>query len=335
MKKNILIIGGAGYIGSHIVRRLLTEPTLRKEYSPVVVDNLRTGNRDSIPIQVPFFAEPFLLNERYLHTILDRYPCDHVIFLAARAYVGESMKDPMSYYKTNVIETLSAIEQLLWRVKTIVFASSCSVYGNLGGALCEQRATVPVSPYAETKLIAEKFLKSLTALNSTSRNTTCLRLFNVAGADNSEDMPMIGEHHLPETHLIPNIIQSAIKGVPVKVFGTDYETPDGTCRRDYVHVNDVARAFTNALNLEKFHAINIGSGRSYSVLEVIRAVEDEMGVKIDIDYQPASAGDVPHCLADNTLAKSLLDWTPHLSSLRNIVGSAVRWHVNKPKGYSK
>lgn len=327
---NVLVVGGAGYIGSHCVRQLIAAG-----HKPVVLDNLVYGHRTAVPDDVPFYPTN-LGNEKEVGKIIRKEKIELVMHFAAYAYVGESVTDPLKYYFNNVAATLHLLRCMLGSgVKKFVFSSTCATYGVPEKMpLVETMPQAPINPYGQTKLDVENILKALAHANGLS--FAAFRYFNAAGA--AED-GSIGEHHDPETHLIPLAIDAAV-GLrpPLQVFGNDYPTADGTCLRDYVHVDDLSRAHIAVFDrLEKpgtalFY--NLGTGTPTSVLEVIRAVEKVTGKAVPHVFAPRRAGDPPALYADSTKAKTELNWTPKFTSIEPIVATAWRWHQTHPKGYA-
>lgn len=328
---NVLVVGGAGYIGSHCVRQLIAAG-----HRPVVLDNLVFGYRAAVAGDVPFYSVN-LGNESEVGKILKKEKIDIVMHFAAYAYVGESVTDPMKYYFNNVAATLHLLRCMIGcGVKKFVFSSTCATYGIPEKMpLVETMPQAPINPYGQTKLDIENALKSFA--HAYGLSFAAFRYFNAAGA--AED-GTIGECHNPETHLIPLVIDAAVgKRENVQVFGTDYPTPDGTCLRDYVHVDDLSRAHIAVFDkLDKpgtalFY--NLGTGTPTSVLEVIHAVEKVTGKKVPCVTGPRRAGDPPALYADSTKAKTELSWEPHYTTIEPIVASAWKWHSQNPDGFKK
>lgn len=326
---NVLVVGGAGYIGSHCVRQLIAAG-----HKPVVLDNLVYGHRGAVPEDVPFYPTN-LGNEKEVGKILRKDKIELVMHFAAYAYVGESVTDPLKYYFNNVAATLHLLRCMLGSgVRKFVFSSTCATYGVPEKMpLVETMPQAPINPYGQTKLDVENILKALASANGLS--FAAFRYFNAAGA--AED-GSIGEHHDPETHLIPLAIDAAA-GLrpPLQVFGNDYPTPDGTCLRDYVHVDDLSRAhiavFDKLATPGTGLFYNLGTGTPTSVLEVIRAVEKVTGKTVPHTFAPRRAGDPPALFADSTKAKTELNWTPKFTAIEPIVATAWQWHQAHPKGY--
>lgn len=327
---NVLVVGGAGYIGSHCVRQLLAAG-----HRPVVLDNLVFGHRAAVPADVPLYPTN-LGNEKEVGKILRKEKIDLVMHFAAYAYVGESVQEPLKYYFNNVAATLHLLRCMLGAgVKKFVFSSTCATYGTPEKMpITEDTPQAPINPYGQTKLDVENALKALARANGLS--FAAFRYFNAAGA--AED-GAIGEHHDPETHLIPLAFDAA-SGVrpPLQVFGTDYPTPDGTCLRDYVHVDDLSRAhiavFDKLATQGAALFYNLGTGKPTSVLEVIKAVEKISGRKVPYVAAPRRAGDPPALYADATKARTELGWVIQYPDIESIVATAWKWHAAHPQGYA-
>ena len=327
---NVLVVGGAGYIGSHCVRQLLAAG-----HRPVVLDNLVFGHRGAIAAGVPLYTAD-LGDEAAVGEILEREEIEAVMHFAAFAYVGESVNDPLKYYFNNVVATLGLLRVMLkQRVKKFVFSSTCATYGvPTAMPIVETMPQAPINPYGQSKLDIENALKALAHAHGLS--FAAFRYFNAAGA--AED-GSIGEDHVPESHLIPLAIESAVGRRPaLQVFGTDYPTPDGTCLRDYVHVDDLSRAHIAVFaKLEQpgtalFY--NLGTGRPTSVLEVIRAVEKVTGLKVPYILAPRRAGDPPALYADSAKAVRELGWAIKFNQIEAIVETAWKWHRANPSGFA-
>ena len=327
---NVLVVGGAGYIGSHCVRQLLAAG-----HRPVVLDNLVFGHRGAIAAGVPLYTAD-LGDEAAVGEILKREEIEAVMHFAAFAYVGESVNDPLKYYFNNVVATLGLLRVMLkQRVKKFVFSSTCATYGvPTAMPIVETMPQAPINPYGQTKLDIENALKALAHAHGLS--FAAFRYFNAAGA--AED-GSIGEDHAPESHLIPLAIESAVGRRPaLQVFGTDYPTPDGTCLRDYVHVDDLSRAHIAVFaKLEQpgtalFY--NLGTGRPTSVLEVIRAVEKVTGLKVPYILATRRAGDPPALYADSAKAVRELGWAIKFNQIEAIVETAWKWHRANPSGFA-
>ncbi|MBQ3666587.1 MAG: UDP-glucose 4-epimerase GalE [Elusimicrobiaceae bacterium] len=323
MKKNILVMGGAGYIGSHTVKHLLDNG-----YQVVVADNLIYGHREAVDKRATF-VHADLLNIFSLAHLFKSYPVDAVIHFAAFAYVGESVTEPEKYYYNNVMGTLNLLKAMRAHgVKKIVFSSTCATYGEPQYTPIDEKHTQnPINPYGRTKLMIEQIFADYERAYGLEH--IALRYFNAAGA--SADAH-IGESHSPETHLIPLVLK-AIKGErkEIQVFGTDYDTPDGTCIRDYIHVDDLAQA--HRLAVEKLGSysgcINLGTGIGTSVKEIITAAEEVSGKKCPTVYGPRRPGDPARLFADNTKAKEILGWQPKYTHIKDIIQTAWTWEQNR------
>jgi UDP-glucose 4-epimerase len=327
----VLVAGGAGYIGSHCVRQLIAAG-----HEPVILDNLVYGHRAAVPAGVRLL-EAGLADAAALEKIFAAEKIDVVMHFAAYCYVGESVTAPLKYYQNNVAATLTLLDVMLRHgVKKFVFSSTCATYGTpLKMPMTEDLPQAPINPYGQTKLDVENMLKALAPAHGLS--FAAFRYFNAAGA--SED-GTIGEDHTPESHLIPLAIGAAQGLRPgLQVFGTDYPTPDGTCQRDYVHVDDLSRAhiavFDKLATPGAQFFYNLGTGTPTSVLEVIKAVEKVTGLKVPATYAPRRAGDPPALYADATKARRELGWTPKFGTIEPIVETAWRWHQSHPHGYAK
>ncbi|WP_342316963.1 UDP-glucose 4-epimerase GalE [Lysobacter sp. FW306-1B-D06B] len=317
----VLVCGGAGYIGSHMVRRLS-----RDGIEPVVFDNLSTGHREAVG-DAPF-VQGDLLERDDLRALFAQYRFDAVMHFCARSLVGESMTQPYAYYENNVAGTLNLLQAMHEAgVGKLVFSSTAAVFGVPESDLIdESHPRQPINPYGASKLMVERILED--AGRAYGLRSVALRYFNAAGASPQGD---IGESHEPETHLIPNMLRAATgKGPSLKVFGNDYATPDGTCVRDYVHVDDLADAHSRALAFmathEGAHAFNLGNGSGFSVLEMIRAASDVVGSEIPYDLAPRRAGDPDRLVASSAKAQRELGWAPRYTDVAEIVETAWRWH---------
>ena len=317
----ILVTGGAGYIGSHFVKILQNN---NKEV--VVLDNLSRGHKEAIPNDV-IFEKVDLLDHNRLTKIFEKYSFDAIVHFAAFAYVGESVENPQLYYENNVVGSFNLIKAAInANVKKFVFSSTCSLYGNPNEIpISEKLPTNPINPYAQTKLIIENILRDFN--RAYGMESVFLRYFNAAGADFFGE---IGESHNPEPHLIPIVLNTALgKREKVFIFGDDYETKDGTCIRDYIHINDLGDAHLRALNYldygGKTDVINLGTGVGYSVKEIIDSAEEVTGKKITTEITDRREGDPAILVADNKKAKEILGWEPKYN-LKDIISSAYNWH---------
>lgn len=326
---NILVVGGAGYIGSHCVKQLIAAG-----HRPVVVDNLVFGHRAAVDASIQFY-DVNLGDRETMASILEKESIEVVMHFAAYAYVGESVQEPLKYYLNNVAATLQLLAAMGdVGVRKFVFSSTCATFGEVTTLpIVETLPQAPINPYGQTKLDIERALRALCYAKDFS--AAVFRYFNAAGA--AED-GSIGEDHAPETHLIPLAIDAARGTRPaLKVFGLDYPTPDGTCLRDYVHVDDLARAHIAAFPaLGKpgtFVDYNLGTGTPTSVLETIRAVEEVTGLVVPWEAAPRREGDPPALYADSSKARTELGWEPRHQTIRSIVESAWGWHREHPQGY--
>ncbi|UCE51397.1 MAG: UDP-glucose 4-epimerase GalE [Desulfobacterales bacterium] len=318
---NVLVTGGAGYIGAHCCKELYLQG-----YHPITIDNLVYGHKESV--KWGDFYQGDIGNPDHLRDCLKKYKIDAVMHFAAYAYVGESMEDPLKYYTNNVFNTINLLNLLLGHhIKYFVFSSSCATYGNpVSVPIYEGHQRKPISPYGRTKRMIEEILEDLDA--AYGLKFISLRYFNAAGADPEGD---IGEKHDPETHLIPLVLDVAAgKSNTIKVFGTDYQTEDGTCIRDYIHVTDLARAHILALEKlldgSKSSVLNLGQGKGYSVLEVIQKAKEVTGKAINVVNSDRRPGDPPVLVASNQKAIQQLGWKPELSNLDDIIRTAWNWH---------
>jgi UDP-glucose 4-epimerase len=325
----ILVVGGAGYIGSHAVKQLI-----EKGHDVLVIDNLETGYKEAIHKDATFYQVD-IKNKEALDEVFEKEQIDGVIHFAANSLVGESMVNPLKYYNNNVHGTQVLLEVMLkHEVKTIVFSSTAATYGEAKVMpITEETETIPTNTYGETKLSMEKMFKWTQKAHGL--NYVSLRYFNVAGADESAS---IGEAHNPETHLIPLILQVPLGTRPhITVYGTDYPTPDGTCIRDYIHVSDLVDAHLLAmdylLNGGESAIFNLGSSKGYSVKEMIDAARVVTGHPIPVEYGDRRAGDPPSLIASSEKAKQILGWSPSRTAIETIIGSAWAWHKANPNGY--
>ena len=318
---NVLVTGGAGYIGSHTCKELA-----KAGYIPVTIDNLVYGHRAAV--RWGPFIEGDLADEELLRQVMLDYNVQAVMHFAAYAYVGESMQTPGKYFRNNITNTLNLLNAMVYSgVDKIVFSSSCATYGMPQHMpIDENHPQQPVNPYGESKLFVEKALRWYD--NAHSIRFLSLRYFNAAGADLDGE---IGEDHNPETHLIPLAIQAALaQREQIQIFGTDYDTSDGTAVRDYIHVTDLASAHVKAIDRlatgENSIFLNLGTGKGHSVREVINMVEEVSGNSINANEVSRRAGDPPVLVAQCGLANNLLCWEPECSDLRSIITSALSWH---------
>jgi len=328
---NVLVVGGAGYIGSHCVRQLVAAG-----HRPVVLDNLVFGHRAAVGEGIPFYdcdlGDPELVGK-----ILNKESIDLVMHFAAFAYVGASVTEPRKYYENNFVATLRLLETMLDHgVTKFVFSSTCATYGEPDRLpMVETLRQAPINPYGQTKLDVENCLKAFARAYGLS--FAAFRYFNAAGA--AED-GSIGEDHHPETHLIPLVIDAATgRRENIMMFGTDYDTPDGTCLRDYVHVDDLSRAhiavFDQLDEPGAQHFYNLGTGKPNSVREIIDAVEAVTGLKVPVVEDARRPGDPPALYADSSKAQQELGWEIRYTEVKDIIGTAWRWHKAHPEGFGR
>jgi UDP-arabinose 4-epimerase len=320
MKKTVLVTGGAGYIGSHTCKALA-----EAGFEPVVYDSLLRGN--SWAVRWGPMEQGDLMDEDRLQEVLRTYRPEGVIHFAAFAYVGESMQDPLAYYRNNTCGTVALLRAMAAEgVGRLVFSSTCATYGTPeSNPIREDMPQNPINPYGRSKLMVEHVLKDCALTGALS--AVALRYFNAAGADADGE---IGEAHDPETHLIPLALGAAQGSAPpLTVFGDDHPTPDGTCIRDYIHVTDLADAHVRALGYAGsnpgFAAFNLGTGAGVSVRELIRTAEEITGRAVPHVIGPRRDGDPAALVADSTLARERLGWSAQHSDLRNILGTAWNW----------
>jgi UDP-glucose-4-epimerase GalE len=320
MSKTVLVTGGAGYIGSQTCKFLY-----QSGFQPVTYDNLVYGHRWAV--QWGPLIEGDLSNKNLLLQTIKEHNIESVIHFAAYAYVGESVLNPVKYFNNNIVNTLNLLDALrLAEIKQLVFSSTCATYGTPDkNPIDESHPQKPVNPYGESKLFIEKALHWHDV--AYDLKSVALRYFNAAGADPDNE---IGEDHMPETHLIPLILQTLTgQRSHVEIFGTDYPTPDGTAIRDYIHVLDLANAHVRALeylqNRGKSTALNLGTGKGYSVREVISAVEKITGEKVPFRESDRRAGDPSVLVADARKAHEVLGWKAEHSALDYIVSTAWSW----------
>ena len=317
----ILIPGGAGYIGSHMVLALQ-----ELNHEVTVLDDFSTGHKWSLNNCETI--ELNLMDSVSLKKAMIGRSYDCVIHFAAKSIVSESFKNPIEYYKNNVLGTMNLVnEMLLNDINNLVFSSTAAIFGNPETQkIAENHNKNPINPYGRSKLMIEHFLEDVCKVNNF--NSVCFRYFNAAGA---HALGKIGEAHLNETHLIPNILNSIRdKNNVLKVFGNDYNTPDGTCVRDYIHVSDIAEAHLLGIDFMKktsgFTEFNLGNGNGFSVLDVIKSSEDISGKSVKYDIYPRRDGDPDILVADSSKAKKLLNWKPKFNKMNSIIESAWKWH---------
>lgn len=318
----VLVCGGAGYIGSHMVQLLV-----ERGHTPVTFDNLSTGHADSVG-DTTLIVGDVLDGEKLDRAFLDHGPFDLVMHFCAKSLVGESVEKPHLYYENNVTGTLNLLDAMRRHGHTrLVFSSTAATYGvPHSDVIDEQHECTPINPYGKTKLVIERALQDYhTAYQIRSLS---FRYFNACGAHPTAG---IGERHDPETHLIPNILKSLVDGgKKLKVFGDDYETPDGSCVRDYVHVNDLAEAHLAAATYldenDGAFVMNLGNGNGFSVFEIIKAVERVTGRSVVYEVEGRRPGDPPTLVANAARATKALNWTPVFNSIESIIETAWRFH---------
>lgn len=325
---NILVTGGAGYIGSHAVRLLL-----QAGHDVRVYDNLSQGHRQAVPADRLIVGD---LHDRALvEQVLRQHHIDAVMHFAAFALVGESVSDPAKYYNNNVVASLSLLEAMrAANVQKMVFSSTTATYGEPDTIpITETERQQPINPYGFCKLVIEHALADYA--HAYGLAYAALRYFNAAGASPAGD---IGEDHTPESHLIPIVLQVALgQREHISIFGDDYPTPDGTCIRDYIHVDDLGAAHVKALDhLQPGQGLklNLGTGRGNSVREVIEACRRVTGHAIPEKIAPRRPGDPPCLVADSSLAQATLNWQPRYTDINDLVATAWRWHQSHPHGYA-
>ena len=325
----VLVTGGAGYVGSITVERLVAEG-----HSVTVLDSLMRGHREAVPEGVRLM-DGDIADRELVEGILRDGAIEAVLHCAGRSLPTESVADPAIYFETNVVGGLALLDAMRAAgVTRIVFSSSAAVYGVAESAVIEEDHPLrPINAYGETKRALEGALDWYARAYDMA--AVSLRYFNVAGASDER-----GEDHRPETHLVPNMLLAALGGESLRIFGTDYDTPDGTCIRDYIHVLDLADAHISALEMtadvSATHiACNLGSGAGFSVLEMLRAAAAVVGREIPHSFGPRRQGDPQVLVASNAKARDLLGWQPRRGTLDEMIGSAWRWHQALPGGYGE
>jgi UDP-arabinose 4-epimerase len=320
--KRILVTGGAGYIGSHTAKALS-----KSGYEPIVFDNLSTGH--DWAVRWGPLVRGDLCDKPLIERTLREFEIGAVIHFAASAYVGDSVTHPRHYYQNNIANSLNLLDAMLdTGVRHIVFSSSCATYGSPETLpIREDHRQLPLSPYGESKYFIERAMESYA--RAYGQKYVSLRYFNAAGADPEGEL---GEKHDPETHLIPSIFQATLGQRPeFIVFGQDYDTPDGTCIRDFIHVSDLARAHVHAIDHLRAggpcDTFNLGSGRGHSVSEVISVVEDVCGITVPVRYEAPRTGDAEALVADPARAMQVLSWKPVFPEIERIVADAWRWQT--------
>lgn len=326
---SILVTGGAGYIGSHAVSGLIDQG-----YDVIIIDNLETGYKAAVNEKARFYQGD-IRNASFLNDVFSKETIEGVIHFAANSLVGESMVDPIKYFDNNVYGTQVLLKSMIEnKIKHIVFSSTAATYGEPEYTpIDEKHPTNPINPYGEAKLMMEKVMK----WSSEAHDLTyvSLRYFNVAGAHKTG---MIGESHRPETHLIPIILQVPLgQREHLSIFGDDYDTEDGTCIRDYIHIEDLVSAHILALKYllegKSSDVFNLGSGDGYSIMEMIEAAKAATGKDIPAKVAERRAGDPAVLIASNQKAKDVLGWSPKYTDVKDIISSAWKFHQNYPNGY--
>ena len=322
----VLVTGGAGYIGSHFVK-LANE----KGYSLIVYDSLENGYRKALPGNVKF-VNGNIGNIELLNKVFKENKIDAVVDFSGYIEVEKSMKEPLKFYENNILHGYNLLKLMLKNnVKKIVYSSSASVYGNSKEILIKENSVLmPNNVYGETKLIFERMCEYF---SNKGLNFICLRYFNAAGADPKGE---IGESHKPETHLIPIVLEVALgKRNSFNLYGNNYKTKDGSCVRDFIHVNDLANA--HLLALEKLDNVNgnfnVGSGKGYSVKDVINNIKKITNKEIKVNIMPRREGDPAELVADCSKIKKVLGWKAKYSEIDNIIKDAWNWHKNNPEGF--
>ena len=323
--KKILVVGGAGYIGPHMVKKLV-----RAGFDVVVLDDLSTGHRAAL--RYGHFVEGSIADRSLLDDLLANGRFDAVMHFASFIQVGESVSQPAKYYQNNVVNTLNLLDAMVQHgVGNVVFSSTAAIFGEPGSPLIDEISPAnPINPYGRSKWMIEQVLADYE--HAYGLHSVCLRYFNAAGADPEGEL---GERHDPETHLIPLVLQAASgRRASIAVFGTDYDTPDGTCVRDYIHVDDLCDAHQLALKRlwagEGSGRFNLGNGNGFSVRQVIEAAGKVTGRPILIRYEPRRPGDPARLVADARRARQVLGWQPKFSSLEKIVADAWVWEQKFP-----
>lgn len=326
---SIVVLGGAGYIGSHAVYQLIDEG-----YDTVVIDNLQTGHKGALHPKARFYQGD-IREKDFLREVFKKEKVDAVIHFAAYSLVGESMEKPLEYFRNNVFGTQVLLEVMNeFNVKHIVFSSTAATYGEQEQMpITEEMPTNPTNAYGETKLTMEKLMKWCDT--AYDMKYVSLRYFNVAGARPTGE---IGEDHHPETHLIPVVLQVALgQRESISIFGEDYPTQDGTCIRDYIHVADLIDAHILALkylqNGGESNIFNLGSSKGFSVKEIVKAARTVTGHEIPAKIAPKRAGDPSTLIASSEKARQILGWKPKRTSIQTIIEDAWNWHQAHPDGY--
>ncbi|MFZ4768385.1 MAG: UDP-glucose 4-epimerase GalE [Roseimicrobium sp.] len=328
-KGTLLVTGGAGYIGSHTVKHLL-----QRAERIVVLDNLVFGHRDALPAGKVTFIKGDMSDAHVVELVFQEHQPEAVLHFAAFAYVGESVENPLKYYRNNLAAPLTILEAMQRQgVHQFIFSSTCATYGNPQFVpMDETHPQAPVNPYGASKQMLERVLRDCET--AWGLRSVFLRYFNASGCDMDGE---IGEDHNPETHLIPRILMAATGEIEsITVFGTDYPTADGTCIRDYIHVQDLASAHALALDYLRnggaTTAVNLGTGRGFTVKEIITTAEEVTGKTIPVTYGPRRAGDPPELVCNPAKAKEVLGWEAQYKDPRQHIESAWKWMTGPRQG---
>lgn len=328
---SILVLGGAGYVGSHAVYQLIDQG-----FSVVVIDNLQTGHEEAVHPKANFYKGDIRSRE-FMRSVFEKENIEAIMHFAANSLVGESMVEPLKYFDNNVYGTQITLEMMKeFSVKHIVFSSTAAVYGEQKVVpITEDAATIPTNTYGETKLAMEKMMAWCE--KAFDLHYVSLRYFNVASARSDGQ---IGEDHNPETHLIPVVLEAALGKRPaVTIFGEDYDTADGTCVRDYIHVADLIDAHILALrylqNGGESNHFNLGSSQGFSVKEIVETAKGVTGIDIPVKIGERRAGDPSTLIASSEKAKKILGWNPTRTSIHQMISNAWNWHQHHPNGYQK
>ncbi|QIZ06294.1 UDP-glucose 4-epimerase GalE [Priestia megaterium] len=328
---SILVLGGAGYVGSHAVYQLIDQG-----FSVVVIDNLQTGHEEAVHPKANFYKGDIRSRE-FMRSVFEKENIEAIMHFAANSLVGESMVEPLKYFDNNVYGTQITLEMMKeFSVKHIVFSSTAAVYGEQKVVpITEDVATIPTNTYGETKLAMEKMMAWCE--KAFDLHYVSLRYFNVASARSDGQ---IGEDHNPETHLIPVVLEAALGKRPaVTIFGEDYDTADGTCVRDYIHVEDLIDAHILALrylqNGGESNHFNLGSSQGFSVKEIVETAKGVTGIDIPVKIGERRAGDPSTLIASSEKAKKILGWNPTRTSIHQMISNAWNWHQHHPNGYQK
>lgn len=323
---NVLVTGGAGYIGSAVVEELLAD-----QHTPVVYDNLVAGHREAVPPDVAF-VQGDLFDSALLRQTLEHHAIDAVVHLAAFLQPNESISNPGKYFENNVAGTVALLNGMAAQgVRRFILSSSCATFGNpVYTPIDERHPQQPISPYGLSKLMIEQMLPWYEQAHGI--RYSCMRYFNAAGAT-----PRCGEDHEPEIHLLPLVLQVAMgKRTHATIFGGDYDTRDGTCVRDYIHISDLGRAHVLALAPLESRSCNynLANGDGFTVREVIAAARAVTGQPIPVVLEPRRAGDPPVMIGDSRRARAELGWSPRYPTIESIIQSAWDWHIAHPHGYT-